>query len=146
MKQHTTNYIDTFIEVAEDCSAIVGEPPPDKEPKTAARIEYDMVIGNPYRYTSDDVLYASGGNRRGISREEFFSKASRVSDRPHLPNVTVGAYTATGKEESRFTRWTPTITSALPPMVRSSIRKPCVPAKNDGREADAHESRYPVAV
>lgn len=74
MKQHTTNYYDTFIVVADDCTLSKAEIPPLKEPKTAARIEYDMLIENPYQYTSDDVLYEANGNRRGISREEFFSK------------------------------------------------------------------------
>ncbi len=74
MKQHTTNYFDTFIEIAEDCPVSVAESPPEKEPKTAARIEYDMLKDSPYQFTSDDVLYASNGNRRGISHEDFFSK------------------------------------------------------------------------
>ena len=74
MKKHTTNYINTFIEVAEDCKAATGCPPHDKEPKTAARIEYEMLISSPYQYTSDDVLYMSNGDRRGMSREAFFSK------------------------------------------------------------------------
>jgi len=74
MKQYTTNYFDTFIEVAEDCSVTNAEEPLSKEPKTAARIEYEMLINSPYQYTSDDVLYESNGNRRGISREDFFSK------------------------------------------------------------------------
>ncbi|MDF2963790.1 MAG: hypothetical protein K0S39_5525 [Paenibacillus sp.] len=39
-----------------------------------AQIEYEMVIDKPYAYTSDDVLYAANGERRGISQEEFFSK------------------------------------------------------------------------
>jgi len=34
----------------------------------------EMLIENPYSYTSDDVLYESNGNRRGISREDFFAK------------------------------------------------------------------------
>lgn len=33
-----------------------------------------MLAGNPYKYTSDDVLFESNGARRGISRAEFFSK------------------------------------------------------------------------
>lgn len=33
-----------------------------------------MLLSNPYKYTSDDVLYAANGERRDISREEFFSK------------------------------------------------------------------------
>ena len=75
MKRYTTNYTDTFIEVAEDCPAKTAQVPPLKEPGTAARIEYEMLAGGSYRYTSDDVLYASNGNRRGIGREEFFSKS-----------------------------------------------------------------------
>ena len=70
----TTNYFNTFIEIADDCMSTAGEAPPQKEVKTAAQIEYEMLMGNPYRYTSDDVLYQSNGNRRGMSREEFFSK------------------------------------------------------------------------
>ncbi len=74
MKEHSTNYYNAFIEVAEDCPATAAEMPPVKEPKTAARIEYEMIAENPYQYTSDDVLFESNGNRRGISRGEFFSK------------------------------------------------------------------------
>lgn len=45
MKIHTTNYINTFIEVAEDCPATSGEIPPVKEgAKTVANIEYDIVM------------------------------------------------------------------------------------------------------
>ena len=57
MKTHTANYIDTFIEAAEDRPVSAAAEPPSNEPRTAARIEYDMLIGSPYRYTSDDVLY-----------------------------------------------------------------------------------------
>lgn len=74
MKPHSTNYYDTFIEIAEDCPVAAAQTPPPKEPKTAAQIEYDMITGNPYQFTSDDVLYASNGQRRGITREDFFSK------------------------------------------------------------------------
>lgn len=74
MKQHTTNYHDAFIEVAEDCPVTQAEVPPAKEPKSVAQIEYEMLATHPYKYTSDDVLYAANGERRGISREDFFSK------------------------------------------------------------------------
>ena len=70
----TTNYTNTFIEAAEDCKAATGEAPPRKKPESAAQIEYEMMIKHPYQYTSDDVLYESNGNRRGLSREEFFAK------------------------------------------------------------------------
>ena len=74
MKQHTTNYSDTFITVSEDCPAQTAEIPPLKEPKSAARMEYDMLSANPYQFTSDDVIYETKGKLKGISREEFFSK------------------------------------------------------------------------
>ena len=74
MKQHTTNYFNTFIEAAEDCPLSAAEAPPSKEPKTAAQIEYEMLIDSPYQNNSDDVLYESNGKRRGLSREDFFSK------------------------------------------------------------------------
>jgi len=74
MKIYSTNYINTFIEAAEDCPVTAAQTPPDKEPRTAARMEYDMLINSPYRYTSDDVLFESNGARRGISRDDFFSK------------------------------------------------------------------------
>lgn len=51
-----------------------GTIPPLKEPKTAARLEYEMITGNPYGYTSDDVIYETKGEPKGISREAFFSK------------------------------------------------------------------------
>jgi len=74
MKQHTTNYFDTFISVAEDCPAQTAEIPPLKEPKSAARLEYEMLIYSPYRHTSDDVIYQTKGKPKGISWEDFFSK------------------------------------------------------------------------
>jgi len=70
----TTNYYETFIAVADDCPVEQAVIPPSKEPKSIAQIEYEMVIDQPYRYTSDEVLYAANGERRGISREAFFSK------------------------------------------------------------------------
>ena len=74
MKKHSVNYADTFIEVAEDCPVTAAEEPPQKEPKTAARIEYDLIIENPYRYMSDEVLYESNGRRKGLSSDDFFAK------------------------------------------------------------------------
>ena len=74
MKLYTTNYTNAFIETAEDCPASAGEAPPYREPETAAQIEYKMLSGHPYLHTSDDVIYASSGKRKGISREDFFAK------------------------------------------------------------------------
>lgn len=70
----TTNYYSTFISVAEDCPVATAEVPPVKDPKSVAQIEYDMLIDQPYTYTSDDILYTANGERRGIAREDFFAK------------------------------------------------------------------------
>ena len=43
MKQHTTNYFNTFIEVSEDCPLSAAESPPSKAPKTATQIEYEIL-------------------------------------------------------------------------------------------------------
>ena len=70
----TTNSFNTFISVARDCPTFVGEVPPIRNSKTVARIEYDLLIDDPYRFTSDDVLYIANGEWRGLSRDEFFAQ------------------------------------------------------------------------
>lgn len=82
MKVHTTNYENTFIEIAEDCPAKMGEVPPVKgDAKTVANLQFDMIIDNPYKYTSDDVLFHVYAVRNDVkktdfkeAREQFFSK------------------------------------------------------------------------
>ncbi|MDF2550836.1 MAG: hypothetical protein K0R77_111 [Chryseobacterium sp.] len=49
MKQHTTNYINTFIEVSEDCPVSVSQTPPEKKEKTVANLQYEQLIKNPYQ-------------------------------------------------------------------------------------------------
>ena len=79
---HTTNYTDAFVAVEDDTTAKEGEMPPVKEGKlTAANIQFDMLLDNPYKYTSDDVLfhvYAVKNelkkNELAAARKEFFSK------------------------------------------------------------------------
>ena len=82
MKVHTTNYHDTFIVVADDCPTVMGEVPPRKgDIKSVANIQYDILSENPYRYTSDDVLFQVYAERNDLTeneleeaREQFFSK------------------------------------------------------------------------
>ena len=82
MKIHTTNYKDTFIEIADDCLANSGEIPSTKsDAKTAANIQYEMVSKNPYKYTSDDILFQVFAHKNDLTkseykeaREQFFSK------------------------------------------------------------------------
>ncbi|MCF0074452.1 DUF6157 family protein [Dyadobacter sp. CY261] len=82
MKVHTTNYENTFIEVAADCPATTGEVPPMKgDTKTVAGIEYEMISKHPYQFSSDDVLFKVFAERKDLTeneleeaRKQFFSK------------------------------------------------------------------------
>lgn len=81
MSTHTTNYKDTFIEIAEDCPTTIGEIPPAKTVKTVATIQFEIVHRNPYKYTSDDVLFQVFADKNDLTkgeykkaREQFFSK------------------------------------------------------------------------
>jgi len=79
---HTTNYSDTFIEVAEDCPVAAAQVPPEKGgEKTVASLQLDMIQTAPYRYTSDDVIFGVYALRNSIpdseleaERTRFFSK------------------------------------------------------------------------
>jgi len=79
---HTTNYINTFIQIADDSPTSIAEIPPLKgENKTAANIQFEMIIDHPYKYTSDDVLFNVFAIKNNIpksdlkeEREKFFSK------------------------------------------------------------------------
>ena len=54
----TTNYYNTLIEVAEDCPIEHAEVPQERGgKKTIALMQYEMIAGNPYKYTSDDVIF-----------------------------------------------------------------------------------------
>ncbi len=78
----TTDYVNTFIEVAEDCPVAEAEVPPAKGgAKTVAGWHYELIVGHPYEFTSDDVIFEVYAERagippeeRGVERERFFSK------------------------------------------------------------------------
>lgn len=82
MKQHTTNYQNTFIEIAEDSPTRFGEVPPTKsDTKTVAYMQFEIISKNPYKFTSDDVLFQIYAIRKDLikadhkeAREDFFSK------------------------------------------------------------------------
>lgn len=78
---HTTNYMNTFIEVAEDCKSIVGTEPPLKDRKSVARIQYELLTQHPYQFTSDELLLEVYLLKNQIAathkervREKLFSK------------------------------------------------------------------------
>ncbi len=82
MKIHSTNYYNTFIEIADDCPISNGEIPPIKsETKTVANIQFEMVRNYPYKFTSDDILFQVFALKNDLieseykeAREKFFSK------------------------------------------------------------------------
>ena len=67
---HTTNYFDTFIEVSLDTKVREGTPPHSRDKKTVAEIEYELIIENPYKYNSDEILFRVYAERNNIPREE----------------------------------------------------------------------------
>ncbi len=72
MKVHTTNYNDTFIAVADDCPATKGEIPAEKGGcKTVAGLQFEMINKNPYKYTSDDVLFSVFAERNDLTNDEL---------------------------------------------------------------------------
>jgi hypothetical protein len=82
MKRHTTNYFNTFIEVADDCPVTISEIPPTKgDSKTVANIQFEKINKNSYKCTSDDVLFQVFAEKNDLTesefekaREHFFSK------------------------------------------------------------------------
>ena len=81
-KIHTSNYYDTFIEVAEDTKVNCGTVPSSKgDTKTIAEWQYELLKKNPYQFTSDDILFQVFANRNDLTEQEhenerqiFFSK------------------------------------------------------------------------
>ena len=82
MKVFTTNYQNSFIEVAEDCPVNRGEIPPVKKTgETIANMQYDMLSNNPYGFTSDEILFQCHIIKNNLQeknpaqlKEQFFSK------------------------------------------------------------------------
>jgi uncharacterized protein DUF6157 len=61
------NYRDTVIAVARDSVARHGEIPPLRAGKpTVARLQFEMIHEHPYQYTSEDVLFATSAEGRGL--------------------------------------------------------------------------------
>lgn len=72
MKVHTTNYETAFIAVADDCPANTGEVPPMKgDKKSIANIQFEILKKNPYKYTSDDVLFQVFAQKNELTENEL---------------------------------------------------------------------------
>lgn len=82
MQVHSTNYYNTFIEVAEDCPSEVGlEPVLRAGKKTIALYQFDLLKAHPYQFTSDEVFFKVLALRKGFAegemegeKEAFFSR------------------------------------------------------------------------
>lgn len=78
----STNYTDTFIQVADDCPVDEAEPPPvGAQGPTVAVLQHSLLAERPYELTSDDVLFEVHAIRqevpeadRSSAREAFFAK------------------------------------------------------------------------
>ena len=116
----TTNYYNTFIEVADDCPIAAAEVPPlKKDTPSVANLQFDMIMANPYKYTSDEVIFGIYALRNGIvgnleaERTAFFAKgqaclrASPLSKRyawgtHHDAEGKVALYSSESVEYQRF--------------------------------------------
>lgn len=67
----STNYTNTFIQVAEDCPTSGAElPPTGGKAPTVAALQHELIAEHPYEYTSDDVLFQVHATRDGIAEED----------------------------------------------------------------------------
>ncbi|WP_207425401.1 DUF6157 family protein [Pedobacter sp. SYSU D00535] len=78
----STNYYNTFIQVSDDCPVQRAEIPVERgSGKTAVNLQFELLIDNPYRFTSDDILFKIHALRKELEeaeleqeKEAFFSK------------------------------------------------------------------------
>jgi len=78
MKQHTTNYFNTLITVAEDCKALKGEIPPVKIDKlTVANLQFDRLIKHPNKINSDDLIFDVFAERNEILEDDIESERTK---------------------------------------------------------------------
>lgn len=72
MKIHSTNYFNTFVEVAADCSAVRAEIPVKKGDKpTVATLQFELISKNPYKFTSDEVVFKVFAEKNELLEQEF---------------------------------------------------------------------------
>lgn len=63
------NYVDTFIQIAPDSKALEPVVPrPRGGRRSVACVEFDLISGNPYRFTQEEIQFLVFLEREGISR------------------------------------------------------------------------------
>ena len=144
VKIDTTNYVDTFIAVADDCPAMAGTVPPSRTEPSVAELTHAMIAASPYRYTSDDVIFTVWADRRGlvpqdrpVARAQFFAKGQPCLRSSDLASATAGACTPTPMAGSRST---PSGRPRTRVSVRASLR-PAGPRPSRARCARAARRR-----
>ena len=78
---------DTFIEVAEDCPAVRAEVPPARGGRaTKALVEYELIAGEPYQLTEEDVAFRTRVVMRDIPEEGWPAERRRFlsQEKPRL--------------------------------------------------------------
>jgi Family of unknown function (DUF6157) len=78
---------DTFIEVAEDCPAVRAEVPPARGDRaTKAAIEHELIAGNPYGLTEEDVAFRTRVVMRDIPAADWPAERERFlsQEKPRL--------------------------------------------------------------
>jgi Family of unknown function (DUF6157) len=78
---------DTFIEVAEDCPAVRAEVPPVRAGRaTKAAIEYELIAGEPYALTEEDVAFRTRVEMRNIPEADWPAERERLlsQEKPRL--------------------------------------------------------------
>lgn len=76
------NYVNTFIEVADDSPAqSASVPAPKGSKKTIPMLQYEMIAHHPYQYTQEDILFETYAEYnhieaadRSTEHQKFFSK------------------------------------------------------------------------
>jgi hypothetical protein len=68
---HTTNYYETFIEVAPDTKTESAREPAVKDAPTIAQLHYALIAEAPYTRTSDDVIFETYARRAGIPEDDW---------------------------------------------------------------------------
>lgn len=73
------NYVNTLILVAPDSLAQVAEPPPERAAgPTIGRLEYELIHGQPYGLTQEEVQFSVSVRRRGISDQLLAEQRHRL--------------------------------------------------------------------
>ena len=63
------NYVDTFIQIAPDSKALEPVVPhPRGGKRSIGCVEFDLISGNPYRFTQEEIQFLVFLEREGISR------------------------------------------------------------------------------